>query len=275
VISCAGTAAFKPFADLTDADYELGLRSKLIGQVSLARVAKDHLRDGGSITLTTGLLAMHPMPGSASVSMVNAGLEGFVRAAALEMYYEENEDPVVGTFDLTPFVLAFFVFFAALFSAFIAIFSSLPRLTTMRTSESLSAPILSQFSIVLRSRSGSLAMLAAMRRACEAESFYRPNTEYLARLDIQPIDRFGGSLPNHLQLGVVVALAHPKYGNRRFLFWKGHKIEFPRGRLPDLLGTLKGPDFPSGWHQDEYAPKGRGRKGILWLWRRRDVIVPR
>ena len=85
MISCAGNAAFKPFADLTDADYELGLRSKLMGQVLLARMAKDHLRDGGSITLTTGSLAMHPMPGSASISMVNAGLEGFVRAAALEM----------------------------------------------------------------------------------------------------------------------------------------------------------------------------------------------
>jgi NAD(P)-dependent dehydrogenase (short-subunit alcohol dehydrogenase family) len=28
---------------------------------------------------------MHPMPGSVSISMINAGLEGFVRAAALEM----------------------------------------------------------------------------------------------------------------------------------------------------------------------------------------------
>src|SRR5271166_3962646 len=37
VVFCAGNAAFKPFADLTDADYELGLRSKLMGQVSLAR----------------------------------------------------------------------------------------------------------------------------------------------------------------------------------------------------------------------------------------------
>jgi NAD(P)-dependent dehydrogenase (short-subunit alcohol dehydrogenase family) len=85
VVSCAGNAAFKPFAELADADYELGLRSKLMGQVSLARIAKDHLRERGSITLTTGVLAMHPMPGSASISMVNAGLEGFVRAAALEM----------------------------------------------------------------------------------------------------------------------------------------------------------------------------------------------
>jgi NAD(P)-dependent dehydrogenase (short-subunit alcohol dehydrogenase family) len=70
VISCAGSAAFRSFVDLTDADYELGLRSKLMGQVTLR---------GGSITLTTAI------PGSASISMVKAGLEGFVRAAALEM----------------------------------------------------------------------------------------------------------------------------------------------------------------------------------------------
>ncbi len=85
VVSCAGNVVFKPFAKLTDADYELGLRSKLMGQVSLARVAKDHLKDGGSITVSTGEASVHPAPGSASVSMINAGLEGFVRAAALEM----------------------------------------------------------------------------------------------------------------------------------------------------------------------------------------------
>ena len=85
VVTCAGNAAFKPFAELSDSDYELGLRSKLMGQVTVVRVAKDRLRDRGSIVLTTGVLAMHPMPGSASISLVNAGLEGFVRAAALEM----------------------------------------------------------------------------------------------------------------------------------------------------------------------------------------------
>ncbi|MGH8151994.1 MAG: short chain dehydrogenase [Rhodanobacteraceae bacterium] len=85
VVCCAGNAAFKPFADLTDADYELGLRSKLMGQVALARIAKAHLRDRGSITLTAGILATQPMAGSASISLVNAGVEGFTRAAALEM----------------------------------------------------------------------------------------------------------------------------------------------------------------------------------------------
>lgn len=85
VVSCAGNAVFKPFAQLTDADYERCLNSKLMGQVGLARVAADHLNDGGSITLTTGVLAGKPMPGSAAISLVNAGLEGFVRAAALEL----------------------------------------------------------------------------------------------------------------------------------------------------------------------------------------------
>jgi NAD(P)-dependent dehydrogenase (short-subunit alcohol dehydrogenase family) len=85
VIACAGRAVFKPFAQLTDADYAIGLNSKLMGQVAVARIAAEHLRDGGSITLTTGVLAMRPMPGSAAISLVNAALEGFVRAAALEL----------------------------------------------------------------------------------------------------------------------------------------------------------------------------------------------
>ena len=44
-----------------------------------------HLRDGGSFTLTSGVLSREPEPGTAAISLVNAGLEGFVRAAALEM----------------------------------------------------------------------------------------------------------------------------------------------------------------------------------------------
>lgn len=85
VISCAGDAAFKPFAQLADADFEVGIRSKMMGQVWLARLASENVKDGGSITITTGVLAQKPMPGGAAVSLVNAGLEGFVRSAALEM----------------------------------------------------------------------------------------------------------------------------------------------------------------------------------------------
>jgi NAD(P)-dependent dehydrogenase (short-subunit alcohol dehydrogenase family) len=84
VISAAGQAAFKPLRDLTDADFDFSLRNKLMGQVNLVRMGLDSVNDGGSFTLTSGILAQQPMPGSGAVSLVNAGLEGFARAAALE-----------------------------------------------------------------------------------------------------------------------------------------------------------------------------------------------
>lgn len=85
LISAAGVARFNPLSELTDEDFEVGLRGKLMGQVNLVRVGLDYIRDNGSFTLTSGVLSHQPMPGSASISMVNAGLEGFVRAAALEL----------------------------------------------------------------------------------------------------------------------------------------------------------------------------------------------
>jgi NAD(P)-dependent dehydrogenase (short-subunit alcohol dehydrogenase family) len=84
IISAAGQAAFRPLADLTEADFALSLGNKLMGQVNLARWGIAVVNDGGSITLTSGILAQRPMPGSAAVSLVNAGLEGFGRAAAAE-----------------------------------------------------------------------------------------------------------------------------------------------------------------------------------------------
>lgn len=84
VVSCAGGAAWKPLEELTDADFAHSLAHKLMGQVNLVRFGMPHVRDGGSITLTSGVLAQQPVPGSAAVSLVNAGLEGFGRAATLE-----------------------------------------------------------------------------------------------------------------------------------------------------------------------------------------------
>jgi NAD(P)-dependent dehydrogenase (short-subunit alcohol dehydrogenase family) len=84
LISAAGSARFKPLDALTDEDFQASLANKLMGQVNLVRTGLRHVRDGGSFTLTSGVLAQHPMPGSAAISLVNSGLEGFVRAAALE-----------------------------------------------------------------------------------------------------------------------------------------------------------------------------------------------
>src|SRR5689334_15270157 len=84
IVGVAGSGAWKPLAELTDADFARSLRDKLMGQVNLVRFGFASVRDGGSITVTSGVLAQQPMPGSAAISLVNAGLEGFGRAAALE-----------------------------------------------------------------------------------------------------------------------------------------------------------------------------------------------
>ena len=84
VVSAAGRASFKPLTDLGDEDFELSLSNKLMGQVNLVRLGLASVVDGGSFTLTAGYLARHPIPGSGAVSLVNSGLEGFGRAAALE-----------------------------------------------------------------------------------------------------------------------------------------------------------------------------------------------
>jgi len=84
VISATGQARFAPLNELSDADFRFCLDNKLMGQVNLVRFGMDHMTDGGSFTLTSGILAQTPMPGSAAISLVNAGVEGFARAAALE-----------------------------------------------------------------------------------------------------------------------------------------------------------------------------------------------
>lgn len=85
VISTAGQAGFAPFAELDDAAFDLALRNKLMGQVNLVRVGHDRVSDGGSVTLTSGILARRPMPGSVAVSMANGALDAFARAAAMEV----------------------------------------------------------------------------------------------------------------------------------------------------------------------------------------------
>jgi NADP-dependent 3-hydroxy acid dehydrogenase YdfG len=85
VVVAPGGAGWGKLEALTDEDFAFSLRGKLMGQVNVVRVGLRHLRDGGSITVTSGILSRDPMPESAAVSLVNAGLEGFVRAAALNL----------------------------------------------------------------------------------------------------------------------------------------------------------------------------------------------
>ncbi len=85
VVCTAGLAGFAPFSDLDDAAYDLALSNKLMGQVNLVRVGQEYINEGGSFTLTAGILSREPMHGSVVISLANGALESFARAAALEM----------------------------------------------------------------------------------------------------------------------------------------------------------------------------------------------
>jgi NAD(P)-dependent dehydrogenase (short-subunit alcohol dehydrogenase family) len=85
VVCAAGASAWKPLAQLDDDDYALSLDSKLMGQVNLIRFGLDAVRANGSFTVTSGHLAQRPEPGTAAVSLASAGVEGFARAAALDI----------------------------------------------------------------------------------------------------------------------------------------------------------------------------------------------
>ena len=85
VISIAGDAKWAKFYELSEDDYYIGIKSKLMGQVNLARLGLDYLSPVGSITLTTGILAEHPVVMTASAAMVNGAIHSFVKAAALEI----------------------------------------------------------------------------------------------------------------------------------------------------------------------------------------------
>ncbi|WP_377701670.1 short chain dehydrogenase [Pseudoduganella sp. UC29_71] len=85
VVVAAGQLAFAPLAEFTPEQFRVGLDSKLMGQVNVAQVAQDFLNDGGSITLTSGIVADQPIRNGASATMVNSAVEGYARGAAIEL----------------------------------------------------------------------------------------------------------------------------------------------------------------------------------------------
>jgi NAD(P)-dependent dehydrogenase (short-subunit alcohol dehydrogenase family) len=85
IVSAAGGLFFGPLNEMRPADFNVGLQDKLLGQVRLALLGQHVLADGGSITLTTGVAADDPVRGGGNAAAVNAGVEGFVHGAAIEL----------------------------------------------------------------------------------------------------------------------------------------------------------------------------------------------
>ena len=61
-----------------------------MGQVNLVRIGQNYLNKGGSFTLSTGILADHPVVMTTSAAMVNGGIHSFAKAVALELKNEQR-----------------------------------------------------------------------------------------------------------------------------------------------------------------------------------------
>ncbi|MEM9138660.1 MAG: short chain dehydrogenase [Pseudomonadota bacterium] len=85
VISTAGAVHFGPLADFTEETFMLGLQNKVMGQVNLVLAGLDHVTDGGSFTLTSGVLDRDPIREGTGAAAANGALGGFVTGAAIEM----------------------------------------------------------------------------------------------------------------------------------------------------------------------------------------------
>lgn len=85
LVSAAGKVHFGALAEMGEAEFAVGLKDKLMGQVNLVLIGSRYANDGASFTLTTGILSEDPIRFGSSASMVNAAVEGFVRSAALEL----------------------------------------------------------------------------------------------------------------------------------------------------------------------------------------------
>ena len=85
LISAAGNAHFGALEELGEKEFAVGLNDKLMGQVNLVLIGREFANDGASFTLTSGVLSDDPIRYGAAVSTVNAAVDAFARAAAIEL----------------------------------------------------------------------------------------------------------------------------------------------------------------------------------------------
>ncbi len=85
VVSCAGDTTFAPLTELDQETFMVGLRQKVMGQINLVLAGLDVIADGGSFTLTSGVLDRDPIRMGTNAATANGALAGFIKSAAIEM----------------------------------------------------------------------------------------------------------------------------------------------------------------------------------------------
>ncbi len=85
LVSTAGPTYVGPWKKLNDAAFRKGVEGKMMGQINLVLIGQHYINTKGSFTLITGALSHDPQKNFANASAANGAVEGFVRAAAIEL----------------------------------------------------------------------------------------------------------------------------------------------------------------------------------------------
>ncbi len=85
LISTAGPTYVGPWKNLTDKEFRKGVEGKMMGQINLVLIGQHYINAKGSFSLITGELTHNPQLNFANASAANGAVEGFVRAAAIEL----------------------------------------------------------------------------------------------------------------------------------------------------------------------------------------------
>lgn len=88
LISTAGPTYVGPWKNLNDQTFRQGIEGKVMGQINLVLIGQHYIIPKGSFTLITGALTHEPQLNFANASAANGAVEGFVRAAAIELQNE-------------------------------------------------------------------------------------------------------------------------------------------------------------------------------------------
>jgi NAD(P)-dependent dehydrogenase (short-subunit alcohol dehydrogenase family) len=85
IATATGHVPYKFLSDMSGSDYEIGFQDKVLAQIEIVRRGLQHVSARGSFTLITGIFSRSPVPMGTAAAMANGAIEGFVRAAAIEI----------------------------------------------------------------------------------------------------------------------------------------------------------------------------------------------
>ena len=85
VVSAVGHGYFGAVNEMTSEQFMKGINHKVLPQVNLVLEGFEYINDGGSFTLTSGVLNRDPIPGGSCAAAANGALDGFVVGAAVDM----------------------------------------------------------------------------------------------------------------------------------------------------------------------------------------------